>query len=85
MIQGDTADLGMGMTGDVTFLTDETKRVIYVPKRAVFMDEERSYVKMRGRNGTIVEKNVTTGLSDGIHIEIIKGISEGDVVLLAVK
>lgn len=85
VIQGDTADLGMGMTGDVTFLTDETKRVLYVPKRAVFMDGERSYVKMRGRNGTIVEKNVTTGLSDGIHIEIIKGISEGDVVLLAVK
>lgn len=85
VIQGDTAGLGAGMTGEVTFLTDETKRVLCVPKRAVFTDKERSYVKIRGRNGTVVERKVTTGLCDGIHIEIVKGIAEGDVVLLAVN
>lgn len=83
VIQGDTAGLGGGMTGEVTFLTDETKRVLCVPKRAVFTDGERLYVKMRRRNGTVVEKKVTTGFCDGIHIEIVKGISEGDVVLQA--
>ncbi len=82
MIQGDVSGLSQGMTGDITFLTNETKEVLYVPGSAVFREGERSYIKMRNKKGNIVEKNVTTGFSDGVSVEIKKGISVGDVVLI---
>ncbi|MDE6619606.1 MAG: HlyD family efflux transporter periplasmic adaptor subunit [Lachnospiraceae bacterium] len=81
MIQGDVTSLSEGTEGDITFLTNETKEVLYVPNSAVFWEDGRSYVKMRNKIGNIVEKNVTTGFSDGVSTEIKKGISEGDVVL----
>lgn len=80
-IQGDVSGICEGMSGNVTFLTSEVKEVLYVPDKAVFREGERAYVKMRNKRGNIEEKDVTTGFSDGIYTEIIKGISEGDAVL----
>ena len=83
-IQGDVSGFYEGMTGDVTFLTKETREVLYVPGNAVFEEGARSYVKTRNKKGNVVEKNVTTGFSDGMCIEIVKGISAGDAVLLEI-
>ena len=81
-IQGNVTGLYEGMSGDVTFITKETKDVLYVPDKAVFREGKHSYVKMRNEKGKVVEKKVTAGFSDGKYVEIIKGISEGDVVLI---
>lgn len=84
-LQGDVNGLYQGMTGEVTFITKETKQVCYVSNRAIFREGTRSYVKCRDENGKIVEKDVTTGFSDGVNVEIIDGLSEGDVVLVESK
>ena len=36
-------------------------------------------------NGSIVEKDVTTGFSDGVNVEITEGLSQGDTVLIESK
>ena len=84
-VQGDVSGLYEGMTGDVTCVTKETKEVTYVSKRAIFRDGTRSYVKVRDENGNIVEKDVTTGFSDGVNVEITEGLSQGDTVLIESK
>lgn len=84
-VQGDVSGLYEGMTGDVTCVTKETKEVTYVSNRAIFRDGTRSYVKVRDENGNIVEKDVTTGFSDGINVEITEGLSQGDTVLIESK
>ena len=84
-VQGDVSGLYEGMTGDVTCVTKETKEVTYVSNRAIFRDGTRSYVKVRDENGSIVEKDVTTGFSDGINVEITEGLSQGDTVLIESK
>lgn len=84
-VQGDVSGLYEGMTGDVTFVTKETKEVNYVSNRAIFREGTRSYVKMYDENGNVVEKDVVTGFSDGINVEIIEGLSEGDKVLIESK
>lgn len=84
-VQGDVSALREGMTGEATFLTDKTQKVLYVPKSAVLTDGSRTYVRVRDHKGRIFEKNVTTGFSDGIHIEITEGLFEGDTVLVAVS
>ena len=84
-VQGDVSGLYEGMTGDVTCVTKETKEVTYVSNRAIFRDGTRSYVKVRDENGNIVEKDVTTGFSDGVNVEIVDGLSQGDTVLIESK
>lgn len=84
-VQGDVSGLYEGMTGDVTCVTKETKEVTYVSNRVIFRDGTRSYVKVRDENGNIVEKDVTTGFSDGVNVEITEGLSQGDTVLIESK
>lgn len=84
-VQGDVSGLYEGMTGDVTCVTKETKEVTYVSNRAIFRDGTRSYVKVRDENGSIVEKDVTTGFSDGVNVEITEGLSQSDTVLIESK
>ncbi|MDE6055667.1 MAG: efflux RND transporter periplasmic adaptor subunit [Lachnospiraceae bacterium] len=81
-IQGGMSGFYEGMTGDVTFWANERRKALYVPNKAVYTEGARSYVKMRNKKGDVVKKNVTTGFSDGNYVEITKGISEGDMVLI---
>ncbi len=84
-IQGDVSGLYQGMTGNITFITKETAEVIYVSNRAIFRDGTDSYVKVRDESGIIVQKTVLTGFSDGVNVEILEGLSEGDIVLIESK
>ena len=84
-VQGDVSGLYEGMTGNVTFVTNETKAVCYVSNRAISREGTHSYVKMRDESGKVIKKEVITGFSDGVNVEIIEGLSEGDVVLIESK
>ena len=82
LLSGELSGLFEGMTCDVTFITKETKEVLYVANRAVYREGTKSYVKMKQEDGTIVEREIVTGFSDGVSVEVIEGLSEGDVVLI---
>jgi len=69
------------MTAEVTFLTDETEEVLYIPNRAITTEDGKSFVMVRDGNGTIETREVTTGFTDGINTEIKEGLSEGEIVL----
>ena len=84
-VDGSAADFYQGMTGEVTFITKETQEVMYVSNRAITRKGTKSYVKMKDENGEIIEKQVTTGFSDGVNVEIKEGLSQGDVVLIESK
>ncbi len=81
-ITGDIEGLYEGMSTEVTFITKESAEVLYIPNRAVIREGTASYVKMRDEKGNIVTREVTTGFSDGIHVEIKEGLSEGDTILI---
>lgn len=71
-----------GMSAEVTFITKESEEVLYVSNRAIIREGTVSYVKVKEENGSIDKKEVVTGFSDGINVEIIEGLSEGDTVLI---
>ena len=73
------------MTAEVTFVTDEVSEALYIPVRAVIQENGEDYVKVREKDGKIVRKEVITGFSDGINIEIKEGLSEGETVLTETK
>lgn len=84
-LQGDVSGLYQGMTGDITFITKESREVIYVSNRAVIRKDGKSYVKMKDDNGNVKTVEVQTGFSDGVNVEIMEGLSQGDIVLIESK
>lgn len=66
-------------------MTKERKQVCYVSNRAVIREGTKSYVKVRDNDENILKQEITTGFSDGINVEIIAGLSEGDIVLIESK
>lgn len=82
ILEGDVSGLLQGMTGDVTFVTEETADVLYVSRRAILTEEDKTYVKVKNVDGSIVKREVTTGLSDRSNVEISGDIAEGDIILI---
>jgi HlyD family secretion protein len=58
----------------------EHKGVFIVPERLVLSEGEKRYVEVK-QNETISKVDVKTGLSDGLNIEILEGLKEGDLVV----
>ncbi len=71
-----------GMSAQVTLVTKEIEEVIYVPNRSIIRSGTKSYVKVKTSKCSISKKEVTTGFSDGINVEIKSGIEEGETVLI---
>lgn len=82
-IKGDTKELYGGMTGDVTFVTDEADQVNYVSKKAIVKDQGKTYVYVKNDKDEMVLQEVTTGFTDGVNIQIISGLDRGDTVYIA--
>ena len=81
-LEGDVSGLFQGMTGEITFITEETQEVLYVSKRAIFTEGDTTYVKVQDEDGTVRKVEVTIGFTDGVNTEITGGLAEGDVVLI---
>jgi HlyD family secretion protein len=58
----------------------EHKGVLIIPERLVLSEAEKRYVEVK-QNETISKVYVNTGLSDGLNIEILEGLKEGDLVV----
>lgn len=84
-VAGDVNGLYEGMSGEVTFITKETQEVIYVSNRAVYRDGTISYALLKTEDGNAVKQEITTGFSDGVNVEIVEGLKEGDIVLIESK
>lgn len=84
-LQGDVSGLYQGMTGDITFITKESREVLYVSNRAVTRKDGKSYVKIKNESGSIKTVEIQTGFSDGVNVEILEGLSQGDTVLIESK
>jgi hypothetical protein len=70
-----------GMTAEVTILVETRKQVLRVPVQAI-RTQRGQRVCFVYAGGTLVLKNVKTGLNNGTHVEIEEGLREGDEVSL---
>lgn len=78
------ADTRIGMNTEVTIPVDSVEDVIAVPIDAIqFTDDDKTYVSLK-YDGKVVNSMVTTGITDGLKIEITEGLNEGDIVLIPV-
>jgi len=70
------------MTANIDIILSEKSDILTVPNEAVYTKDRKRYVSIPGIEGATIDKEVTTGITDGSRTEIISGVSEGDTVVL---
>lgn len=68
-----------GYSANAEIVLEKALNVVSLPEAAIQFEGEDTYVMVRGPEGD-TRRDVVTGLSDGIDIEIREGISAGDKV-----
>lgn len=69
-----------GMNGSAVILTSKVENVVILPIDLINEDSAGEYVNVKNAAGELVRRDITTGLSDGVHAEITSGLSAGDQV-----
>lgn len=75
-----------GMQVSVSIPQEEATDVVILKADALSFDETNAaYVWMKDEAGELVQKSVTTGVSNGNYVEIKEGLSDGDIVYVEAK
>jgi len=71
-----------GMKVDVRMLSQRAEDTLLLPMDAVRFDPQNNpYVTIQGPDGEMERVPISVGIQDGTTVQIIAGLSEGDVVL----
>ena len=69
-----------GMTANVTIVVGQRQNALLLPALAIAQDDSGDVVTLEGSNETVP---VQVGLSNGTYVEVVRGLNEGDKVLVA--
>ena len=84
-VEGALEKLYGGMTADVIFVTEEKEDILYVSRKAIVEENGKTYVYRKTALGGKELAEVETGITNGVDIEILSGLGEGDTIYLASK
>ncbi|MBU1651667.1 efflux RND transporter periplasmic adaptor subunit, partial [bacterium] len=73
--------LRAGYSANADVIITERTDVLVAPERLVLITDSISTVEVQDSLGVITAREVVTGLSDGINVEIISGVSEGELLV----
>jgi HlyD family secretion protein len=75
----DSVHVFSGFNATAEFILDERIDVLTLPESCLIFDNDSAFVNLL-KDGKFERKHITIGLSDGINIEIVSGLSETDKV-----
>jgi HlyD family secretion protein len=75
--------LRAGYSANADVVIREKHDIVLIPERLVLFDDDTTYVEIPGVGPEAEPQKVEVelGLSDGLHVEIVSGLSEGDQVV----
>ena len=83
LIDNQNGPLRIGMTTQNVITVAEVKQAVLAPVVSVRSRDGRKIVYILLDDGTVEEREVTTGLSDGIHTQILSGLKGGEAAITA--
>lgn len=83
LIDNKGGPLRIGMTTQNVITVADARNALLVPVVAVTARDGKKYVRVLDAAGQPEEREVATGLSDGIHTQILSGLRAGDAVITA--
>ena len=67
---------------DKGLIIDERQDILYIPERVVTFSGDSTYVHLKAADAdSLVAREVEIGFSDGLSVEILGGLGEGDMVV----
>jgi HlyD family secretion protein len=75
------ATLRAGYSANANIIIQRKTNVLMIPERVVTFRNDSAFVKVSGKGKEEIEKNIKTGLSDAINVEVVSGLKEGDEVM----
>jgi HlyD family secretion protein len=70
-----------GYSANADLVINKVENTLHIPERLVEFRDGQAFVEIMNGKNQIVKKEVKTGLSDGINIEIVEGLKEGEEVV----
>ncbi len=74
-----------GMTANITLVTGSKQNVLLLPAYAVQQTTDGVVVNVLETSGQTTQTPVQTGLTNGVYVEITRGLNEGDTVVATLK
>ena len=71
-----------GLSANLRIIIGERQDVIMVPAAALQQDWENVYVQVQKASGSWETRTITIGINDGIMVEVLSGLEEGETVML---
>jgi len=68
------------MTANVEIIVAEKEEALLVPSEVVLLKKHEHFVRVKKDDGSVEERRVQTGISDGVVTEITSGLNQGDTV-----
>ena len=75
------AMLRAGFSANADIIINQKDSVLVIPERLLTFNGDSAFVEIRDSTGAIDTVNVQVGLSDGLNIEITKGLALGDSIV----
>lgn len=83
LVPNDDGTLHIGMTTQNNIFVKSVKNVLTVSNQAIRHNRGKKVVKVLGNNQQVQEKQIETGITDGMRTEVKSGLKEGDRVVLS--
>lgn len=75
------ATLRAGYSANADIVIERRSDVLIIPERLVRFEDGKAFVDVSLGPERTEEREIETGLSDGISIEVVRGLAEGELVL----
>lgn len=75
--------LRIGMTVQNVIYVKEAKDVLIIPATAVKGRGDQKYVEVLNSDNTVSERPIVVGVTDGLNVEVTKGLVVGEKVIIA--
>jgi HlyD family secretion protein len=73
--------LRAGYSANADLVISKREDILIVPERLVTIKDSMATVEIQDTLGVVITRDVTLGLSDGINIEIVEGVDEGELIV----
>jgi HlyD family secretion protein len=70
-----------GYSANAEVIVAQKKDVLVIPERLVTFSQDSSFVDLMDSLGTLSQHPIEVGLSDGINIEVVAGLDEGQEIV----
>lgn len=71
------------MTAQLSIIVNQAKNTILIPSAALIEQPNKTLVKVLEADGNVTEKVVSVGINNHVNAQILRGINQGDTVILS--